>query len=83
MATAGLPNPQASAPQGADAGAQQADPLSTMLGKIAQALTQLASQNTVVQEDLRNAVNSIVQAIQKTSQAAPSAPQQAQAPPQQ
>lgn len=84
MATAGMPNPQASAPQpGAGAPAQQTNPLQDTLGKIAMALKQLGSQNTVVQEDLNNAVNSLVQAIQKTSQTGSSAPQQSPAPPQQ
>jgi hypothetical protein len=54
-----------------------------MLGKVAVLLKQLGQQNTVVQEDLNAAVQSIVQAIQKTQQASGSAPQQGQAPPQQ
>jgi len=81
MATAALPNPQASAPQGA--GAPQANPLQTTLGKIAMMLKQIAQQNVSVQDPLNQAVQSIVQAIQMSSQAAtqpppqPSAPQQA------
>lgn len=85
MATQPMPNPQASAPPpgGAGGAAPQANPLQDMLGKIAMALKQIAGQNTVVQEDLTNAVNSIVQAIQKTAQAAPGPPQQPAAPMQQ
>jgi hypothetical protein len=87
MATNPMPNPQASAPQpggGGDASqGQQANPLQTTLGKVAMLLKQVAGQNPSVQEDLNNAVNSLVQAIQKSSQAAPSAPQQSPAPPQQ
>ena len=82
MATS-MANPQASAPQpGADAGASQANPLQTSLGKIAMLLKQLAQQNTSVQEPLNQAVQSIVQAIQMSSQAATQQPQQPSAPPQ-
>jgi len=83
MATS-MPNPQAPAPQ-PDPGAaqQQVNPLQDTLGKIAMALKQIGAQNTVVQDDLNNAVNSIVTAIQKTAQAGSSAPQQPAAPPQQ
>lgn len=84
MATAGMPNPQGAAPQpGGGAPAPQANPLQDTLGKVAMLLKQIGSQNTVVQEDLNNAVNSLVQAIQKTSQAGSSAPQQSPAPQQQ
>lgn len=82
MATAALPNPQASAPN-PGAGAPQANPLQTTLGKIAMMLKQIATQNVSVQDPLNQAVQSIVQAIQMSSQAAtqpppqPSAPQQA------
>jgi hypothetical protein len=86
MATS-MANPQASAPQptpqGADAGASQANPLQTTLGKIAMLLKQVAQQNTSVQEPLNQAVQSIVQAIQMSSQAATQQPQQPSAPPQQ
>lgn len=81
MATSPMPNPQASAPQGA--GAPQANQLQTSLGKIAMMLHQIATQNVSVQDPLNKAVQSIVQAIQASSQAAtqqppqPSAPQQA------
>lgn len=78
-----MPNPQASAPQGAAPAQPQANPLQAMLGKVALLLRQLGQQNTVVQEDLNNAVRNIVQAIQKTQQASGSAPQQAAAPMQQ
>jgi len=84
MATS-MANPQASAPQpqGADAGASQANPLQTTLGKIAMLLKQVAQQNTSVQEPLNQAVQSIVQAIQMSSQAATQPQQQPSAPPQQ
>ena len=81
MATS-MPNPQAAAPQGGGGAAPQANPLATTLGKVAMLVKQIAQQNPSVQEDLSNAVNSIVQAIQKSSQAG-QAPQQAPAPPQQ
>lgn len=82
MATAGMPNPQASAPQpGADA-SPQANPLQTTLGKIIQIVHTLATQNVSVQEPLNQAVQSMVQAIQMSSQAAMQPQQQQQAPPQ-
>jgi hypothetical protein len=75
------PNPQASAPQpGAGASAPQANPLQSTLGKVAQILHQMATQNTSVQEPLNQAVQLIVQAIQMSSQAQTQQPQQAQAP---
>jgi hypothetical protein len=84
MASPGMPNPQASAPQPGGASASpQANPLQEMLGKIVMLLRQLGQQNTVIQEDLNAASTSIVQALQKVSQAGPSAPQASQAPPQQ
>jgi hypothetical protein len=46
-------------------------------------LKQVAAQNTSVQEPLNAAVQNIVQAIQMSAQAGPSAPQQASAPMQQ
>lgn len=83
MATS-MPNPQASAPPPqAGAGASQANPLQETLGKIAMLLKQVAAQNTSVQEPLNAAVQNIVQAIQMSAQAGPSAPQQASAPMQQ
>jgi hypothetical protein len=83
-----MPNPQAAAPDSGAAaapqgGAPQGNPLKDGLGKIVQLLHTLASQNTVVQDDLNKAVMSLVQAIQKVDQASPSAPQQPPAPPQQ
>jgi len=79
-----MPNPQASAPPPqAGAGASQANPLQETLGKIAMLLKQVAAQNTSVQEPLNSAVQNIVQAIQMSAQAGPSAPQQASAPMQQ
>jgi hypothetical protein len=81
MATS-MANPQASAPQpGAGASAPQ-NPLQTTLGKIAQILHTLATQNVSVQEDLNQAVMSIVQAIQKSAQAPTQQPPQPGAPPQ-
>lgn len=83
MATS-MANPQASAPQptGAGAGASQANPLQTTLGKIAMMLKQIAQSNTSVQDPLNQAVQAIVQAIQMSSQAATQPQQQPQAPPQ-
>lgn len=84
MATAPMPNPQASAPQpGAGAASPDANPLQTTLGKIAMLLKQMASQNASVQEPLNAAVQSIVQAINMGQQAQSAPPQQPQAPPQQ
>ena len=85
MATS-MPNPQAAAPQPGGASMQdgtQANPLQTTLGKIAMLIKQISAQNVSVQEPLDQAVNLIVQAIQMSAQAAPSAPQQPAAPPQQ
>jgi hypothetical protein len=83
MATSPTPNPQASAPQpGAGGPAADGNSLQTTLGKIAQLLHQIATQNTSVQEPLNKAVMSIVEAIQMGAQSQPQ-PQQAQAPPQQ
>jgi hypothetical protein len=73
-----MPNPQAAtAPPG---GGQPANPLTETLGKIAMLLKQVAAQNTSVQEPLNAAVQNIVQAIQMSAQASPSAPQQPSAP---
>lgn len=77
MATS-MANPQASAPQGA--GASQANPLQETLGKIATILHKIATDNTSVQDPLNKAVQSIVQAIQMSSQAQTAPPQQTQAP---
>ena len=79
MATT-MPNPQAPAPQPGAGAAPQANPLQETLGKLAMLLKQIAAQNTSVQEPLNNAVQNIVQAIQMSAQAAPSAPQQPSAP---
>jgi hypothetical protein len=59
------------------------NPLTQMLAQAAMTLKQVASQNTVVQPELMQAVSAIVQAIQKVQQASPSAPQSAPAPTQQ
>ena len=81
-----MPNPQAAAPQpgGGDA-SPQADPLQQMLGKVAMVLKQLGAQNTMIQPEMDQATSAILQALQKSSQAAPGNPQQAPtvAPPQQ
>jgi hypothetical protein len=82
MATS-MPNPQAPAP-GPDSGSggQQANPLQTILGRLAMALRTIGSQNTVIQPEMQQAASAVIQALQKSSQAAPgpaspmSAPQQ-------
>lgn len=86
MAASAMPNPQASAPAPGGGGASpQANPLQQMLSKVAMMLKQLGQQNTTIQPELDAAIGAIVQALQKSSQAAPGDPQQAQpaAPPQQ
>jgi len=86
MASATMPNPQASAPspQGGGGASPQANPLQDTLGKIAMALKQISTQNTTIQPELEVAVSALVQAIQKSSQQAPGNPQQSApaAPPQ-
>lgn len=84
MASSPMPNPQASAPQpgGAD-GSAQANPLQQLLGQLAMKLRQLGTQNTTIQPEMEQMTQLAIQALQKVSQAVPSAPQQAQAPPQQ
>ena len=83
-----MPNPQASAPdQGAggpqqDQG-QQANPLQTILGRIAIALRTIGAQNTVIQPEMQQAASAVIQALQKSSQAAPGPAQPMQAPAQQ
>lgn len=79
-----MPNPQASAPdQGGAPASPQANPLQGMLGKIVLLLRQLGQQNSIIQEDLNNASQSLIQALQKVSQASGGPPQQAPAPQQQ
>ena len=89
MATS-QPNPQASAPQpggGGDAppqeGGQQANPLQTILGRLAIALRTIGSQNAVIQPEMQQAASAVIAALQKSSQAAPGPAQPLQAPPQQ
>ena len=85
-----MANPQASAPQpggggGApqgEAGGQQANPLQTMLGRLAIALRTIGQQNTVIQPEMQQASSILISALQKASQAAPGAPQELAAPPQ-
>jgi len=83
------PNPQASAPeQGAGASAPQpqqaqANPLQTMLGRIAMILRQLGTQNTVVQPEMQEASQKVIEALQKVSQASMGSQAQPPAPPQQ
>lgn len=86
---ASLPiNPQGSAPPqpggGADAsdGDQggQANPLQTILGRLAIALRTIGSQNTVIQPEMQQAASAVIQALQKSSQAAPGPAQPPQAP---
>jgi hypothetical protein len=84
MATS-MPNPQAEAP-GPDAGAsgpQQANPLQTILGRLAIVSRQLGAQNTVIQPEMQQAAQAFIAALQKSSQAAPGPAQSPAAPPQQ
>lgn len=84
MATT-MPNPQAAAP-GPDPGAagqqQQANPIQTILGRLAIALRTIGQQNTVIQPEMQQASSILISALQKVSQAAPGAPQPLAAPPQ-
>ena len=93
MATS-MPNPQASAPQpsggggdasqgGGDQGQQGANPLQTILGRLAIALRTIGTQNTVIQPEMQQAASAVIQALQKSSQAAPGPASPMQAPPQQ
>ena len=89
MATS-MPNPQAAAPQpqgGGDAsqdqGQQGANPLQTILGRLAIALRTIGTQNTVIQPEMQQAASAVIQALQKSSQAAPGPAQPMSAPPQQ
>lgn len=89
MATS-QPNPQAAAPQpggGGDAsqdqGQQGANPLQTILGRLAIALRTIGTQNTVIQPEMQQAASAVIQALQKSSQAAPGPAQPMSAPPQQ
>ena len=85
MATS-MPNPQAAAPgpqpgdQGAAQQGPQANPLQTILGRLAIALRQIGAQNTVIQPEMQQASSAVIQALQKASQAAPGQPQPMQAP---
>jgi hypothetical protein len=83
MATS-MANPQAAAPQpggGGDA-QQQANPLQTILGRLAMALRTIGQQNAVIQPEMQQAASAVISALQKASQAAPGPPSQLQAPPQ-
>ena len=85
MAAAAAPNPQAPAPQpsgGADASGGQANQLQKILGQLAMALRTLGSQNTVIQPEMQQAASIVIQALQKSSQAAPGPASPMQAPPQ-
>ena len=84
-----MPNPQASAPPpqaggGGDAsqGQQNANPLQTILGRLAIALRTIGTQNTIIQPEMQQAASAVIQALQKSSQAAPGPAQPMQAPPQ-
>ena len=87
-----MPNPQAAAPQpggggdasgGGDQGQQGANPLQTILGRLAIALRTIGTQNTVIQPEMQQAASAVIQALQKSSQAAPGPASPMQAPPQQ
>ena len=88
MATS-MPNPQAAAPgpqtgdQGAAGPQQQANPLQTLLGRLAIYLRELGTQNTVIQSEMQTAASEVIQALQKASQAAPGPAQPLQTPQQQ
>lgn len=66
---------------GGDQGGQ-ANPLQTILGRLAIALRTIGSQNTVIQPEMQQAASAVIQALQKSSQAAPGPAQPPQAPPQ-
>jgi len=62
--------PQGQTPDAQGAGVspanQQANPLQVALAKLAQVLEQMAQQNPIVQEDLMQARQALVSALQKT-----------------
>lgn len=76
-----MPNPQGAAPQ-PDPNSGAANPLQEMLAKIAMLLRQLGSQNQIIADDMQTASQSVIQALQKVSQAASGPPPQSPAPPQ-
>lgn len=76
-----MPNPQGAAPQ-PDPNAGAANPLQEMLAKIAMLLRQLGSQNQIIADDMQTASQSVIQALQKVSQAQSGPPPQSPAPPQ-
>ena len=80
MATFPMPNPQGAAPQ--PGAAPQANPLQTTLAKVAMILRQLGSQNQIISDNMTNAAQQCIEALQKVSQASSGPPQQPPAPPQ-
>jgi hypothetical protein len=83
MATS-MPSPQDAAPQqGGGDQQQQANPLQTILGRLAIALRTIGTQNTVIQPEMQQAASAVIQALQKSSQAAPGPAQPIQSPAQQ
>ena len=76
-----MPNPQGAAPQ-PDPNGGAANPLQEMLAKIAMLLRQLGSQNQIIADDMQTASQSVIQALQKVSQAQSGPPPQSPAPPQ-
>lgn len=82
MATS-IANPQAGAAPPGDASGQQANPLQTILGRLAIVARQLGAQNTIIQPEMQQASQAFIAALQKSSQAAPGPPAPLQAPAQQ
>lgn len=78
-----MPSPQDAAPQQGGGDQQQANPLQTILGRLAMAARQIGLQNTVIQPEMQQISSLFVQALQKASQAAPGPAQPIQSPQQQ
>lgn len=85
MATQGMPQPGAmqgepsGAPQSSPAGSE-ANPLQVVLGRLIQAIGQLAEQNPIVNAELTEMRQAAVKALQKTMLASRPQPQSEQAP---
>jgi hypothetical protein len=77
-------NPQAAAPSGAPSqGSPQANPLQQVLGQLVMAVRQIGTQNTIIQPEMQQISQTLVQALQKVSQAGSGPAQPLSAPPQQ
>jgi hypothetical protein len=77
-------NPQAGAPPagGPSSGSSQANPLQESLGKLVMLCRQLGAQNTIIQPEMQQCSQTLVQALQKVSQAGSGPAQPLAAPPQ-